>query len=42
VEEGTHAELIAAGGLYRRLYDEQVAGAVVDESATVAPGPVSA
>jgi ATP-binding cassette subfamily B protein len=28
VERGTHAELLAKGGLYSRLYDEQFRGAV--------------
>ncbi|HEU4676417.1 MAG TPA: ABC transporter ATP-binding protein, partial [Motilibacteraceae bacterium] len=30
VEQGTHAELLAAGGAYRRLYDAQFRAAAVD------------
>ncbi|WP_256841434.1 ABC transporter ATP-binding protein [Ornithinimicrobium cryptoxanthini] len=30
VEQGTHAELLAAGGAYARLYQSQFAGSVVD------------
>jgi ATP-binding cassette subfamily B protein len=30
VEQGTHAELLARGGLYARLYTEQFAGGKVD------------
>jgi ATP-binding cassette, subfamily B, multidrug efflux pump len=31
VEQGTHAQLLAAGGAYHRLYAAQFSGAVVDE-----------
>ena len=31
VEHGTHAQLLAAGGAYHRLYAAQFSGAVVDE-----------
>ena len=30
VERGTHAELLARGGLYARLYTEQFAGGEVE------------
>ena len=35
VEQGTHDELLAAGGAYRRLYNAQFTGAVVDPDAEV-------
>jgi ATP-binding cassette subfamily B protein len=31
VEQGTHAQLLAAGGAYYSLYNAQFAGAVSDE-----------
>jgi ATP-binding cassette, subfamily B, multidrug efflux pump len=31
VEQGTHSELLAAGGTYYTLYNAQFAGAAVDE-----------
>jgi len=31
VEQGTHAELLAAGGAYHRLYAAQFSGAVVQD-----------
>jgi ATP-binding cassette subfamily B protein len=34
VERGTHAELLARGGLYAQLYEEQFASEVLPESAT--------
>ena len=39
VEQGTHAQLLAAGGAYYRLYAAQFSGAVVDED-LVAAQPV--
>jgi ATP-binding cassette subfamily B protein len=40
VEQGTHAELVAAGGAYQRLYDAQFSAPAVDEEpAAVPPGP---
>jgi len=33
VEQGTHAQLLAAGGAYHRLYAAQFSGAVTDEAA---------
>ncbi|GAA4851030.1 ABC transporter ATP-binding protein [Luteimicrobium xylanilyticum] len=41
VEQGTHGDLLAAGGAYARLYESQFAGAVADEEdAVVGAGPV--
>ncbi|HWK92360.1 MAG TPA: ABC transporter ATP-binding protein [Luteimicrobium sp.] len=41
VEQGTHDDLLAAGGAYARLYASQFAGAVEDEGdAVVGAGPV--
>jgi ATP-binding cassette subfamily B multidrug efflux pump len=37
VEQGTHAELLAAGGAYHRLYAAQFSGAVTDEELEGAP-----
>ena len=31
VEQGSHDELLATHGAYRRLYDAQFAGAVLDD-----------
>jgi len=39
VEQGTHAELLAAGGAYERLYAAQFSGAVFDEELEPAPVP---
>ncbi len=40
VEQGTHAELVTAGGAYQRLYDAQFSAPVVDEQpAVAAAGP---
>jgi ATP-binding cassette, subfamily B, multidrug efflux pump len=40
VEQGSHAELVAAGGAYQRLYDAQfTAPAVEEEAAAVPAGP---
>jgi ATP-binding cassette, subfamily B, multidrug efflux pump len=39
VEQGTHAELLAAGGAYQRLYAAQFSGAVTDEELEAAPVP---
>jgi ABC-type multidrug transport system fused ATPase/permease subunit/pSer/pThr/pTyr-binding forkhead associated (FHA) protein len=36
VEEGTHAELVEAGGLYQRLYEEQMGRATVERLPHVA------
>ena len=36
VEQGTHEQLLAAGGAYRRLYDAQFTNAVADVDAEVA------
>jgi ATP-binding cassette, subfamily B, multidrug efflux pump len=32
VEQGTHAQLLAAGGAYYNLYNAQFAGAAIDEA----------
>jgi ATP-binding cassette, subfamily B, multidrug efflux pump len=37
VEQGTHTELVAAGGAYQRLYDAQFTAPAVDEEPAVAP-----
>jgi ATP-binding cassette subfamily B multidrug efflux pump len=37
VEQGTHQELLAAGGAYQRLYAAQFSGAVAGEDLEVAP-----
>jgi ATP-binding cassette subfamily B multidrug efflux pump len=37
VEQGTHAQLLAAGGAYHRLYAAQFSGAVTDEELEGAP-----
>ena len=37
VEHGTHAQLLAAGGPYHRLYAAQFSGAVTDEDPRAAP-----
>jgi ATP-binding cassette subfamily B protein len=37
VEQGTHAQLLAAGGAYHRLYAAQFSGAVTDEELQGAP-----
>jgi ATP-binding cassette subfamily B multidrug efflux pump len=37
VEQGTHLELLAAGGAYQRLYAAQFSGAVAGEDLEVAP-----
>lgn len=46
VERGTHAELLAAHGLYAQLYDEQFAGGRVearcDDGVVFADGAVMA
>ncbi|MEO9324041.1 ABC transporter ATP-binding protein [Nocardioides sp. C4-1] len=39
VEQGTHATLVSAGGLYTGLYRAQLAGAVEDDAPAVAPRP---
>ena len=38
VEEGTHAELLARGGLYARLWAHQSGGFLGEEAATPSPG----
>lgn len=42
VEEGTHAALLAAGGLYARLYHEQTTGNREETAATDVAAPVGA
>ncbi|MGI8415159.1 MAG: ABC transporter ATP-binding protein [Nakamurella sp.] len=42
VEQGNHAELIAAKGAYYALYQSQFAAAVIDEEDAAAPGMVGA
>jgi ATP-binding cassette subfamily B multidrug efflux pump len=37
VEQGTHTQLLAAGGAYHRLYAAQFSGAVIDEDLEAAP-----
>jgi ATP-binding cassette, subfamily B, multidrug efflux pump len=37
VEQGTHAQLLAAGGAYQRLYAAQFSGAVTDDELEAAP-----
>ncbi|HEX7538412.1 MAG TPA: ABC transporter ATP-binding protein [Dermatophilaceae bacterium] len=39
VEQGTHEQLLAAGGAYQRLYAAQFSGAVVDDELEAAPVP---
>ena len=39
VEQGTHAQLLAAGGAYHRLYAAQFSGAVTDDELEVAAVP---
>jgi len=40
VEQGTHAELVSAGGAYQRLYDAQFSAPAVDEEPAAPPaGP---
>ena len=36
VEQGTHDELLVAGGAYQRLYDAQFTAPAVDEEVTPA------
>ena len=42
VEQGTHDELLAAGGLYARLYARKFTGAVADDGALSAYGLLDA
>ena len=42
VERGTHASLIAVGGLYARLYREQFLAEAADPGSVAAPDPVAA
>jgi ATP-binding cassette, subfamily B, multidrug efflux pump len=40
VEQGSHTELVAAGGAYQRLYDAQFSAPAVDEEpASLTAGP---
>jgi ATP-binding cassette subfamily B protein len=39
VEQGTHDQLLAAGGAYHRLYAAQFSGAVTDEELEPVPVP---
>jgi len=39
VEQGTHEQLLAAGGAYQKLYAAQFSGAVVDDELEAAPVP---
>jgi ATP-binding cassette subfamily B protein len=39
VEQGTHTQLLAAGGAYQHLYAAQFSGAVTDEELEVVPVP---
>ncbi|GAB3677562.1 ABC transporter ATP-binding protein [Angustibacter aerolatus] len=41
VEQGTHAELLAAGGRYRELYDAQFAAPTTDPTGLDEPGPAA-
>ena len=41
VEQGTHAELLAAGGLYARIFLAQQQASAADEARTAAPTPAT-
>jgi ATP-binding cassette subfamily B protein len=42
IEQGTHAELLAAGGFYADLYNSQFTGATLDEAPAPPPQPALA
>jgi ATP-binding cassette subfamily B protein len=42
IEQGTHAELLAAGGFYADLYNSQFTGATLDEAPQPQPHPALA